>query len=123
MSKLKQYEIDAIINTICDQVLNTNKNKRRDEFKPAEAKLAKLIKQEKEAYAAAAALSKTKQDLTNKLGVELDAYYCNVKNQFVPRVDKALNRFEIRNKLIISLISPDANIEQIIKDMVTDLTK
>jgi hypothetical protein len=121
MGKLKQYEIEAIISTIYDQVLNTNKNKRRDEFTPAEAKLSKLIKQEKEAYAIAYKLSKKRQNLSNELSNELNAYYCSVAEKFQPKQN--LNRLEIRNKLILSQISPDANIDQIIKDIVETYTK
>jgi len=121
MGKLKQYEIEAIISTIYDQVLDANKNNRRDEFAPAEAKLSKLIKQEKEAYATATALSKKRHDLSNELSNELNAYYCSVAEKFQPRQN--IKHLEIRNKLILSQISPDANIEQIIKDIVETYTK
>jgi hypothetical protein len=121
MGKLKQYEIEAIISAIHDQILDTNKNNRRDEFAPAETKLSKLIKQEKEAYAIASKLTEKRRNLSNELSNELDAYYCNVKEKFQPRQN--INRLEIRNKLILSQISPDANIDQIIKDIVKTYTK
>ena len=122
MSKLKSYEIDAIVYTIQNQIKEVNNNARRDELSPAEAKVAELVKQEKEAYAVASALGKKRLELAQQLGTELNAYYCNVKNRFVPIVDNTLNMFEIRNKLIISQINPDADIEQFIKNIVEEFT-
>jgi hypothetical protein len=121
MGKLKQYEIEAIINTIYDQILDANENNRRDEFTPAEAKLSELIKQEKEAYEVVYELTRKKQALIKELSNELNAYYCNVKEKFKPKQNISI--LEIRNKLILSQISPDANIDQIIKDIVETYTK
>jgi len=122
MSKLKSYEIDAIVYTIQNQIKEVNNNARRDELDPAEAKIAELIKQETEAYAALDKLRKARQELSNELGKELNAFYCTTTNRFIARTPNALGMLEIRNRLIISQISPDADIEQFIKDIVKEFT-
>ena len=123
MSKLKQYEIDAIVSIIQNQIQETKRNERRDELSPAEAKIAKLIKQEKEAYAVASALAKKRLELTQQLGTELNAYYCTVTDRFIAKMTNRLGFIDIRNKIIISQINPDTNIEQVIKNIVEEYTK
>jgi hypothetical protein len=123
MSKLKSYEIDAIVYTIQNQIKEINNNARRDELDPAEAKIAELIKQEKEACAALDKLRKARQELSNELGKELNAFYCTTTNRFIARTSNALGLLEIRNRLIISQINPDSNIEQFIKNIVEEFTK
>ena len=66
MSKLKSYEIDAIVYTIQNQIKEINNNARRDELDPAEAKIAELIKKEKEACATLDKLRKARQELSNE---------------------------------------------------------
>ena len=123
MSKLKSYEIDAIVYTIQNQIKEVNNNARRDELDPAEAKIAELIKQEKEVCAALDKLRKARQELSNELGKELNAFYCTTTNQFIARTPNALGLLEIRNRLIISQINPNTDIEQFIKNIVEEFTK
>jgi ribosomal protein L9 len=123
MNKLKQYEIDAIVSSIQNQIQETKRSERRNELDPAEAKIAELIKQEKEAYAVASALAKKRQELTQQLGEELNAFYCTTTNRFIAKMANPLGFIDIRNKVIISQINLDTNIEQVIKDIVTEYTK
>ena len=123
MSKLKQYEIDAIVSIIQNQIQETKRNERRDELDPAEAKIAKLIKQEKEAHTVTLALAKKRQELTQQLGTELDAFYCTNTNRFIAKMTNPLGFIDIRNKVIISQINPDTNIEQVIKNIVEEYIK
>ena len=123
MNKLKQYEIDAIVSSIQNQIQETKRSERRNELDPAEAKIAELIKQEKEAYAVASALAKKRQELTQQLGEELNAFYCTTTNRFIARTPNVLGLLEIRNRLIISQINPNTNIEQFIKNIVEEFTK
>ena len=123
MSKLKQYEIEAIISIIQNQIQETKRSERRDELDPAEAKIAKLIKQEREMSDALNKVTKAKQELIQQLGKELNAFYSYPTNRFIANMTDPLGFSDIRNKVIISQINPDTNIEQVIKNIVEEYTK
>ena len=123
MSKLKSYEIEAIVSLIQNQIQEIKRNERRDELDPAEVKIAELIKQEREMSAALHKITKAKQDLIQQLGKELNAFYSYSTNRFIANMTDPLGFNDIRNKVIVSQINPDTNIEQVIKNIVAEYTK
>ena len=123
MSKLKSYEIEAIVSLIQNQIQEIKRNERRDELDPAEVKIAELIKQEREMSAALHKITKAKQDLIQQLGKELNAFYSYSTNRFIANMTDPLGFNDIRNKVIVSQINPDTNIEQVIKNIVEEYIK
>jgi hypothetical protein len=127
MGKLKQYEIDAIVSTIYNQIQDQLSN-GRPEFAEADAEMEKLNKTVDNARREWERLCRIQNEKRAELGLELNAYYMTVKNRFEPNrstygLGHGANMGDIRNKLVVSQISPDANIEQIIKDIVKEYTK
>jgi hypothetical protein len=126
MGKLKQYEIDAIVSTIYNQIQDQLSN-GRPEFAEADAEMEKLNKTVDNARREWERLCRIQNEKRAELGLELNAYYMAGKNRFEPNRSTygyyGANMGDIRNKLVVSQISPDANIEQIIKDIVKEYTK
>jgi hypothetical protein len=127
MGKLKQYEIDAIVSTIYNQIQDQLSN-GRPEFAEADAEMEKLNKTVDNARREWERLCRVQNEKRAELGLELNAYYMAGKNRFEPNRSTygsgyGANMGDIRNKLVVSQISPDANIEQIIKDIVKEYTK
>ncbi len=123
MNKLKQYEIEAIVSTIQNQIKEIKSNERRDELDPAEVKLAELLKQEREVYLTLEKLKQIRLEFVKEVSTELKAYYCTTTNKFIARLPNPMMFNEIRNKVIISQINPDTNIEQVIKNIVEEFIK
>jgi hypothetical protein len=127
MGKLKQYEIDAIVSTIYNQIQNQLSN-GRPEFAEADAEIEKLNKAIDDVRREWDRLCRVRDERQAELGLELNAYYMVGKKRFEPNKSTYGSGYgatmgDIRNKLIVSQISPDANIDQIIKDIVKEYTK
>jgi hypothetical protein len=127
MGKLKQYEIDAIVSTIYNQIQDQLSN-GKPEFAEADAEMEKLNKIVDNARREWERLCRVQNERRAELGLELNAYYMAGKNRFEPNRSTYGSGYgatmgDIRNKLIVSQINPDANIDQIIKDIVKEYTK
>jgi hypothetical protein len=127
MGKLKQYEIDAIVSTIYNQIQDQLSN-GRPEFAEADAEMEKLNKTVDDARREWERLCRVQSERRAELGLELNAYYMTGKNRFEPSRSTYGSGYgatmgDIRNKLIVSQINSDANIDQLIKTIVKEYTK
>ena len=127
MGKLKQYEIDAIVSTIHNQIQDQLSN-GRPEFAEADAEMEKFNKAVDDARREWERLCRVRDERRTELGLELNAYYMAGKNRFEPNRSTYGSGYgatmgDIRNKLIVSQINSDANIDKLIKDIVKEYTK
>lgn len=125
MGKLKQYEIDAIVSTICNQIDEASIAKNQTKYGKANEEIYKLDVEIKEVNAKLQELYKARDkkvgELVKKLGEGV--WWNSSTRSFTTTRSTNLLYNQIKNELIIFQIDDSKDIQSFIKEIVEKYSK
>ena len=125
MGKLKQYEIEAVVATICDQIDEASIAKNQTKYGKANKEIGELDAEIKEVNAKLQELYKVKDRKINELSKKLgeDVWWNSSTRSFTTTRSTSYLHSKIRNELIIFQIDDSNDIQSFIKEIVKKYSK
>ena len=125
MGKLKQYEIDAIVSTICNQIDEASITNNQTKYDKANKEIGELDAEIKEVNAKLQELYKAKDkkisEWSKKLGKGV--WWNSSTRSFTTTRSTNLLYNQIKNELIIFQIDDSKDIQSFIKEIVKKYSK
>jgi hypothetical protein len=125
MGKLKQYEIDAIVSTICNQIDEASMTNNQTKYGKANKEIGELEAEIKETNAKLQELYKAKDKKVSELSKKLgkDVWWNSGTHSFTTTRSTSFLYSQIKNELIIFQIDDSNDIQSFIKEIVKKYSK
>lgn len=125
MGKLKPYEIDAIVSTICTLIDEASIAKNKTKYSEANKEIRELEAEIKEANAKLQELYKARDKKVREWSEELgkDVWWNSCTHSFATTRSTNFLHSQIKNELIIFQIDDSKDIQSFIKEIVKRYSK
>ena len=125
MGKLKPYEIDAIVSTICTLIDEASIAKNKTKYSGANKEIRELEAEIKEANAKLQELYKARDKKVREWSEELgkDVWWNSSTHSFATTRSTNFLHSQIKNELIIFQIDDSKDIQSFIKEIVKKYSK
>lgn len=124
MSKLKQYEIDALVSIIRRQVTEETKAKNKAKFSKAQEEMQTIVDEMDELEKKMDELRELKNKKGNALAKKLGkgVHWNNFTDDF-SAVENVNYLIDVRNEIIVNQIDASADMQEFVKKLVEKYSK